>query len=149
MTRHRLDPTPETTRDVFSRDHAAVLTVDPGDTVTVRSLDASGYLARQTCPGEVQPRMFAEAVISLAPGRPLGTIHAEAPGGRMTFGFDADLNVAMGDALDAMVTWLQVLSGLGKAAAPSTCVDMRITQVANQTWGVHAVLPDGLLGLPG
>src|SRR4029077_15642879 len=38
-----------------------VLTADPGDTVTVRSLDASGYLARQTFPGQVQPRMFPEA----------------------------------------------------------------------------------------
>jgi len=306
VTSHRLAPTPATTRDVFSRDHAPVLTVDPGDTVTVRSLDASGYLARQTVPGEEQPTMFAqarghcltgpievrgarpgdmlalrlvalrpgdwgwtaaggqdtpvtrrlglaegprsrllwdldadagqgrttegfsrplapflgvmgmppagpgehstippraagggnidcrelvagttlflpvtvpgallylgdghaaqgdgevggtaiecamttEAVIGLAPGRPLGTIHAEAPGGRITFGFDADLNVAMGDALDAMVSWLQVLTGLGRAAAlalASTCVDMRITQVANQTWGVHAVLPTGVL----
>jgi len=61
MTGHRLDPTPETTRDIFSRDHAPVLTVDPGDTVTVGSLDASGYLARQTHPGQVQPTMFAEA----------------------------------------------------------------------------------------
>ena len=32
-------------------DHAPVLTVDPGDTVTVGSLDASGYLARQSFPG--------------------------------------------------------------------------------------------------
>jgi acetamidase/formamidase len=95
--------------------------------------------------------MITEAVVSLAPGRPLGSIHAEAPGGRITFGFDADLNVAMGDALDAMVTWLQELSGLGRAAAlalASTCVDLRITQVANQTWGVHAVLPAGMPGLP-
>jgi acetamidase/formamidase len=299
MTGHRLDPTAETTRDVFSRDHAPVLTVDPGDTVTVGSLDASGYLARQTFPGQVQPTMFpearghcltgpveirgarpgdmlalrllslrpgdwgwtvagardtpvtrrlglaggppswllwdldpeagqgrteggftrplapflgvmgmppaepgehstippraacggnidcrelvagttlflpvtvpgallylgdgevggtaiecpmtTEAVVSLAPGRPLGTIHAEAPAGRITFGFDADLNVAMGDALDAMVSWMQVLSGVGKAAAlalASTCVDLRITQVANQAWGVHAVLPAGAM----
>jgi len=306
MTSHRLDPAPETTRDVFSRDHAPVLTVDPGDTVTVRSLDASGYLARQTLPGQAQPTMFpqarghcltgpievrgtrpgdmlalrllslrpgdwgwtvagardtpvtrrlglaegppswllweldpeagqgrteegftrplapflgvmgmppaepgehstippraacggnidcrelvagttlflpvtvpgallylgdghaaqgdgevggtaiecpmtTEAVVSLAPGRPLGTVHAEAPAGRITFGFDADLNVAMGDALDAMVSWMQVLSGAGKAAAlalASTCVDLRITQVANQTWGVHAVLPAGVM----
>ena len=309
MTSHRLDPAPETTRDVFSRDHAPVLTVDPGDTVTVGSLDATGHLARQRFPGEVQPQMIpearghcltgpievrgaqpgdmlalrllslrpgdwgwtvaggrdtpvtrrlgvaevppswllweldpdagqgrtaegftrrlapflgvmglppaepgehstippraacggnidcrelvagatlflpvtvpgallylgdghaaqgdgevggtaiecpmtTEAVIGLAPGRPVGSIHAEAPSGRVTFGFDVDLNVAMGDALDAMVRWLQVLSGLGKAAAlalASTCVDLRITQVANQTWGVHAVLPTGVLGLP-
>jgi acetamidase/formamidase len=270
MTSHRLDPAAGTTRDVFSRDHAPVLTVDPGDTVTVGSLDASGYLARQRFPGEDRPRMIpearghcltgpievhgaqpgellalrllalrpgdwgwtvaggrdtpvtrrlglaegppswllwdldpdaglgrtaegftrplapflgvmgvapaepgehstipprasaggnidcrelvagttlflpvtvpgallylgdghaaqgdgevggtaiecpmtTEAVIGLAPGRPLGSIHAEAPGGRVTFGFDVDLNVAMGDALDAMVSWLQVLTGL-------------------------------------
>jgi acetamidase/formamidase len=305
MTTHRLDPTPETTRDVFSRDHRPVLAIDPGDTVTVRSLDASGFLARQTYPGQDQPRLIAQArghcltgpievrgaqpggmlalsltglrpdtwgwtaaggrdtpvarrlgvaggppswllweldpdagqgragagitrtlgpflgvmgtapaepgehstipprpanggnidcrelvagstlflpvavpgallylgdghaaqgdgevggtaiecgmttaaVVGLAAGRPVATIHAETPAGRITFGFDADLNVAMGDALDAMVTWLQTLSGLDRAAAlalASTCVDMRITQVANQTWGVHAVLPGEL-----
>ena len=61
--------------------------------------------------------------------------------------FDSDLNVAMGDALDAMVTWMQSLFGLDKAPAlalASTTVDLRITQVANQVWGVHAVLPAGV-----
>jgi acetamidase/formamidase len=306
MTTHRLEPTPATTRDVFSREHPPALSIDPGDTVVVRSLDASGYLARQTFPGEEQPKMFTggrghcltgpiavrgagpgdmlalrllslrpggwgwtvaaardtpvtrrlgladgppswllweldadagkgtadggfvrglapflgvmgmapaepgehstippracgggnidcrelvagttlflpvtvpgalmylgdghaaqgdgevggtaiecpmttEAVIDLVPDRPLASIHAEAPAGRITFGFDSDLNVAMGDALDAMVRWMQVLFGLAKAAAlalASTCVDLRITQVANQTWGVHAVLPAGVL----
>lgn len=306
MTTYRLDPSAGTTRDVFSRDHPAVLTVDPGDTVLVSSLDAHGYLARQRFPGEDQPKMFpdgrghcltgpievrgaqpggmialrlralrpgdwgwtvaaardtpvtrrlglaggppswllwdldpdagtgtadtgftrplapflgvmgvapagpgehptippraasggnidckelvagatlylpvavpgalvylgdghaaqgdgeaggtaiecpmtTEAVIDLAQDRPLGTIHAEAPAGRITFGFDSDLNVAMGDALDAMISWMQVLSGLGRARAlalASTSVDLRITQVANQVWGVHAVLPPGLL----
>jgi hypothetical protein len=24
-------------------------------------------------------------------------------------------------------------------------VDLRVTQVANQTWGVHAVLPEGVI----
>ena len=86
-------------------------------------------------------------VIRLVSGRPVRGIHAEAPAGRITFGFDADLGVAMGDALDAMVGWMQVLFGLERAAAlalASTCVDLRITQVANQTWGVHAVLPGEL-----
>jgi acetamidase/formamidase len=307
MTTHQLNPTPETTADVFSRAHPPVLSVDWGDTVVVSSLDASGYLARQAFPGDAQPQMFPAArghcltgpievrgarpgdmlalhllslrpaewgwtaaavrdspvtrrlglageppawllweldpdagkatcdrgfsrglapflgvmgmppdepgehstippramgggnidckelvagstlflpvtvpgallylgdghaaqgdgevggtaiecpmttvaTIGIAPGRPLAGIHAETPAGRITFGFSADLNAAMGDALDAMVCWLQVLSGLGKAAAlalASTCVDMRITQVANETWGVHAVLPAGLPG---
>jgi acetamidase/formamidase len=306
MMTHRLDPAPETTHDTFSLDHAPVLSIDPGDTVVVRSLDASGYLTRQTFPGEQREKMFAEprghcltgpievrgaqpgdllalglrslrpgdwgwtvaaaldtpvtrrlglaegppswllweldpdtgkgrndrgisrplapflGVMGLAPGSPgehstippraecggnidckelvagatlflpvtvpgallylgdghaaqgdgevggtaiecpmtteatvdlvtgrqLARVHAKTPAGRITFGFDADLNVAMGDALDAMVTWMQPLYGMDKAAAlalASTCVDLRITQVANQTWGVHAVLPDGLL----
>jgi acetamidase/formamidase len=307
MTTHLLEPAADTTRDVFSREHPAVLAVDPGDTVLVRSLDASGYLARQTFPGEGQPKMFpaarghcltgpievrgaqpgdmlalhlvalrpgdwgwtvaaaldtpvtrrlglaggppsrllweldpdagkgtndrgftrplapflgvmglppaeygehstippravgggnidckeliagatlylpvtvpgallylgdghaaqgdgevggtaiecpmtTEAVVDLVPERPLRVIHAETPAGRITFGFDSDLNVAMGDALDAIVTWMQGLFGLGKAdalALASTTVDLRITQVANQVWGVHAVLPAGLAG---
>ncbi len=93
--------------------------------------------------------MTAEAVLDIATGRPLASVHADTPGGRVTFGFDADLNAAMGDALEAMVTWLTVLFGVGRAEAlalASTSVDMRVTQVANGTWGVHAVLPDGLLG---
>jgi acetamidase/formamidase len=96
--------------------------------------------------------MTTELVVGLARGRPVGSIHAEAPGGRVTFGFEADLNVAMGDALDAMVRWLEVLTGLDKAAAlalASTCVDLRVTQVANRTWGVHAVLPAGVAQGPG
>ena len=30
-------------------------------------------------------------------------------------------------------------------ALASTCADLRVTQVANGTWGVHALLPSGLL----
>jgi acetamidase/formamidase len=305
MTAHRLDPTPQTVHDAFSLEHEPVLRVAPGDTVVVGSLDASGHLARQTTPGEEQPRMFtrraghcltgpiavtgaapgdllAVRVISARPGdwgwtvaggrrtpvterlgvvdsttwllweldadagtatesrgfvrrlapflgviglapaepgehstipprpgtggnidcrslvagstlylpvavpdallylgdghaaqgdgevggtaiecpmttevqvdlatdRPLRTVHAETPEGRITFGFDADLNAATGDALDAMVGWLQALHGLDRATAlalASTCVDLRVTQIANGTWGVHAVLPPDAL----
>jgi acetamidase/formamidase len=306
MTSHRLDPEPSTTADVFSREHEPVLTIDPGDTVTVRSLDASGHLERQTTPGEVKPRMFpvprghcltgpiavrgaqpgdmlalrltdlrpgewgwtvaaaqdtpvtrrlglaggppawllweldadagkgtadrgftralapflgvmglappeagehstipprassggnidcrelvagatlflpvsvpgallylgdghaaqgdgevggtaiecpmtTTAVVDLATGRPLASVHAETPAGRITFGFSADLNEAMGDALDAMVVWMQGIFSLDKGTAlalASTCVDLRVTQVANKTWGVHAVLPEGVI----
>jgi len=302
----RLDPTPETTADVFSAAHAPVLTLDPGDTVLVRSLDATGYLERQDEPGQERPKLHPAGrghcltgpiavrgarpgqmlalhlrdlrpdpwgwtvaaaldtpvtrrlglaagppswllwdldadtgtgtesrglvralapflgVMGVAPGepgehstippragsggnidckelvagstfylpvavpdallylgdghaaqgdgevggtaiecamttevtvdvvadRPLPGVHAETPAGRITFGFDADLNVAMGDALDAMVVWMQQLHELDKATAlalASTCVDLRVTQVANQTWGVHAVLPTGSL----
>jgi len=43
-----------------------------------------------------------------------------------------------------MIGWMQTLYGVDKPSAlalASTTVDLRITQVANQTWGVHAVLP--------
>jgi acetamidase/formamidase len=303
---HKLDPTPETTIDVFTAERPPVLTVDSGDTLIVHSLDASGYLAPQTTPGEQQPTMFTEkrghcltgpiairdaqpgdvlavhlvsltpdpwgwtvagalkspiterlgvtgkpswllwdldpdtgrgscnggftrelrpflGVIGLAPeatgvhstipprtvgggnidckelvagstlylpvavagamlglgdghaaqgdgevggtaiecpmtttltvdlvreGRPVETIHAETPAGRVTFGFDADLNAATGDALDAMVRWMQLILDVDKSTAlalASTCVDLRVTQVANQTWGVHALLPTSVL----
>jgi acetamidase/formamidase len=91
--------------------------------------------------------MTTEAVVDLVTGRPLASIHAETPVGRITFGFDSDLNVAMGDALDAMVIWMQALFELDKATAlalASACVDLRVTQVANGVWGVHAVLPEGV-----
>ena len=54
----------------------------------------------------------------------------------------------MGDALDAMVTWMQGLFGLRRAAASmaSTTVDLRVTGQADQVWGVHAVLPAELAG---
>ena len=55
MTRHRLDPTPATTADVFSRDVRPALTVNPGDVIVLRSLNASGYLEPQTFPGEKVP----------------------------------------------------------------------------------------------
>jgi len=92
--------------------------------------------------------MTTEAVVSVARGRPLHTVHAETPAGLVTFGFSADLNEAMGDALEAMVTWMTGLYGTSRSEAlalASTCADLRVTQVVNITWGVHALLPAGLL----
>ena len=304
--RHEIAPTADTVTDVFSRDIPPVLAVEPGDTVIVGSLDASGYLARQRHPGDRQPTMFSarrghcltgpiavagaqpgmvlsvrfvsirpagwgwtvaaardnrltrrlgvaagppswllwdidtehglatsdsgytvpvapflgvvgmppaepgehstippraqgggnidcrelvagatlylpvtvpaallclgdghaaqgdgevggtaiecpmttEVVLDLLTDPPLPGIHAVTPAGRITFGFSADLDEAMADALDAMLTWMQARYGLDKAAAlalASPTVDLRITQVANEVWGVHAVLPDSAL----
>lgn len=306
MTEYRLDPTPGTTTDVFSCELEPVLSVDPGDTVVLRSLDASGHLERQRTPGETRPLMYedrrghcltgpiavrgaepgmvlavhleslrpdewgwtAAAVadtplnrrlgladadpfwllweldadkgtgtdqfghrvnlapflgvvgmpppepgehstippralgggnidcrelvagstlylpvtvpgamlcagdghaaqgdgevsgtaiecpmttrmtLDLLPTAPVPTIHAVTPAGRITFGFDADLNEASAQALDAMLGWLQTSYDLEKPAAlalASTVVDLRVTQMANQTWGVHALLPEGAL----
>lgn len=307
MTHHQLDPSPQTTAEVFCRDLPAVLTVDPGDTVLLRSLDASGNLQRQTEPGQTVPTMFSqgqghcltgpidvrgavpgdvlavrfaslrpddwgwtvagardtplnrhlglhdgppswllweidveagtaanqhgqrvriapfhgvvglawdepgehstvpprpvgggnidckelvagstlylpvsvpgahlsigdghaaqgdgevagtavecamttEIQLDLLPGRPVPGVHAETPAGLVTFGFSPDLNVAAGDALDAMLAWIEPRYGLGKAgtlALLSSVLDLRVTQVVNQTWGVHAILAPDAIG---
>lgn len=102
----------------------------------------------EACGTAIECPMTTELVVDLASDRPLRSVHAETPAGRITFGFSADLNEAMGDALDAMVTWLAELCGTSRAealAVASNCVDLRVTQVANVTWGVHALLPAGLL----
>jgi len=302
MSLHRLEPSPSTTTDVFSRDLAPVLTVDPGDTVQVRSLDAAGHTERLTAPDQEAPTMISqrrghcltgpiavrgampgdvlaiqfvsmrpddwgwtvaaardtaltrrlglhngppawlfwqidadaalatddrgrqvriapfhgvtgvawdepgehstippraagggnidcreltagsvlylpvslpgallsigdghaaqgdgevagtaiecamttELRLELAAGRPVSGVHAEAPRGRLTFGFSPDLNTAMYDALEAMLTWMGSIYGLDKAdalALASPVLDLRVTQVANDSWGVHALLP--------
>lgn len=88
--------------------------------------------------------MTTRLTVGLQPSPPLPTPHAVTPAGRITFGFDADLNEASAQALDAMLTWLTSLYGVKRATAlalASTTVDLRVTQVANQAWGVHALLP--------
>jgi acetamidase/formamidase len=102
----------------------------------------------ESCGTAIECGMTTEAVVSVAGERPLRCVHAETPAGLVTFGFSADLNEAMGDALDAMVTWMAERYGTSRAEAlalASTCVDLRVTQVVNITWGVHALLPAGLL----
>jgi len=61
--------------------------------------------------------MTTELQLELVTERPVPGVHAETPAGKITFGFSPDLNAAMGDALDAMLTWLQASYGVGKATA--------------------------------
>ncbi|GAA0934960.1 acetamidase/formamidase family protein [Pseudonocardia zijingensis] len=90
--------------------------------------------------------MTTRVTLDLVPDAPVRGPHAVTPHGRITFGFDADLNAAMAEALAAMVTWMQHLYDVDRGTATalaSSVVDLRITQVANGTWGVHAVLAHG------
>jgi len=92
--------------------------------------------------------MTTDLRLDLATGVPVPGVHAITPAARITFGFSPDLNEAMGDALDAMLTWLQASYGVDKATAlalASPVLDLRVTQVANQSWGVHALLPVGAI----
>ncbi len=87
--------------------------------------------------------MTTTVVLDVVSDRPVTTISAETPTERLTFGFDADLNEATGQALSAMLDWMQSLYGVDRGTAlalASPSVDLRITQVANGTWGVHAAL---------
>lgn len=88
--------------------------------------------------------MTTDLTLSLVTDAPLRSIHAITPAGRVTFGFSPDLNEATAQALEDMILWLQGLWSIGKSEAlamASVAVSMRVTQVANQTWGVHALLP--------
>jgi acetamidase/formamidase len=95
--------------------------------------------------------MTAELTVTLVEDVPVDAVHAVTPDARIAFGFDADLNTATGDALAAMLDWLQRLLDLDRPTAlayASVLVDLHVTQVANQTWGVHAILPDRLVPGP-
>jgi acetamidase/formamidase len=66
----------------------------------------------------------------------------------LTMGFGQQLNDAAVMALEGMFTLmgkLHDLSRLDAIALASVVVDLRITQIANQVLGVHAVLPDGAM----
>jgi acetamidase/formamidase len=80
MTFHRLEPAPDAAVDAFSAGHRPALTIDPGDTVEVRSLDAAGYLKRHRHRGDTgQPRMFPGPMAGHCLNRPIA-VRGAAPG---------------------------------------------------------------------
>jgi len=92
----------------------------------------------------VECGMTTTMMLTLLDAAPVDGIHADTPAGRITFGFDADLNAATTTALDRMVDWIAGTYDITRAEAlgmASVAVSMRVTQVANRTWGVHALLP--------
>ncbi|HWF79444.1 MAG TPA: acetamidase/formamidase family protein [Streptosporangiaceae bacterium] len=97
----------------------------------------------------VECGMTTELQLDIVTGGPVRGVHAETPAGWITFGFSPDLNTAMYDALEAMLAWMGPVYGLPKAetlALASPVLDLRVTQVANESWGVHALLPAGAIG---
>lgn len=96
----------------------------------------------------IETGMTTRLTLHLLDDAPIPTIHADTPAGQITFGFNTDLNLAMADALAAMVSWMASSYGLDHSTAltlASPTVSLRITQVANETWGVHALLPAGAI----
>ena len=79
----------------------------------------------------------------LHPDTNIPTPRAWTPTCWLTFGFDESLNIASQIALDAMLDLMVEKRGVTHAdavALASVVVDLRITQIANKTFGVHAVL---------
>lgn len=86
--------------------------------------------------------METEVELHLHTDRPLQTPRAETPAGRLTLGLGSNLDEATTAALDAMVDWICELHPMprGRALAfASLAVDLRITQIVNQTVGVRAL----------
>jgi acetamidase/formamidase len=80
---------------------------------------------------------------------PLKAPRARTADAWITFGFDPDLNRATTLALSNMLDLLQEQRGLPRQEAlalASVAVDLRVTQIVNQSQGVHAVLPHTALG---
>jgi acetamidase/formamidase len=90
------------------------------------------------------PMEHVELTFHLHPDLHITTPRAETAVGWLTFGFDENLNIAASIALDAMIGLMaekyKVTRADAKALA-SLVVDLRITQIANKVFGVHAVLP--------
>jgi acetamidase/formamidase len=86
----------------------------------------------------------AKLTFHLHPNMHITTPRAWTSIGWLTFGFDESLNIAARTAIDAMLDLMAEQYGLTHAdalALASVVVDLRITQIANKVFGVHAVLP--------
>ena len=97
----------------------------------------------EVCGTAVECGTTTDLTVSVVAVPALPSVHATTPTERITFGFDADLNAATDAALGDMVTWVAAELDLDRSttfALLSACVDLRVTQVANETWGVHAAL---------
>lgn len=85
-----------------------------------------------------------ELKVELLKGAALKNPEAHTPAGYITFGFSTDLGEATLVAVEAMIDHLVAELDLDRHAATalaSIAVDLRVTQIVNQTLGVHALLP--------
>jgi acetamidase/formamidase len=102
------------------------------------------------CDGEVsgtaiETPVSAQVTLELRDDLPLEWPAARIDGAWLTFGFDEHLGRAARIAVDGMLALLEREHGLtgGEALAlASVVVDLRVTQVVNESLGVHAVLRD-------
>jgi acetamidase/formamidase len=75
---------------------------------------------------------------------PIAAPEAITPAGYLTMGIGATLDIATTMAVNAMLDHMERTYRLGRSEAlalASLVVNLRVTQIVNQTVGVHAVLP--------
>lgn len=89
------------------------------------------------------PMEDAQLTFHLHPNLTIPTPRAWTPTCWLTLGFDESLNIAARTALDAMLDLMVEQRGVTRPdalALASVVVDLRVTQIANKVFGVHAVL---------
>jgi acetamidase/formamidase len=87
----------------------------------------------------------AQLTLDVRDDLPLEWPIARVEGAWFTFGFDEHLGRAARIAVDGMLDLMEREHGLARddaLALASVAVDLRVTQVVNETLGVHAVLRD-------
>ncbi|HEV7640840.1 MAG TPA: acetamidase/formamidase family protein [Gaiellaceae bacterium] len=87
----------------------------------------------------------AQVTLEVRDDPPSDWPYARIPGAWLTFGFDEHLGRAAKIAVDSMVGLMGRKHGLSAddaLALASVVVDLRVTQVVNESVGVHAVLRD-------
>ncbi len=90
------------------------------------------------------PMARVELTLTLHKGSAPALPYAHTPAGLLTMGFGRALDDAMYDALGGLVDRLASALGVSRNVALSLIslkADLRITQIVNETKGVHAILP--------
>jgi acetamidase/formamidase len=94
------------------------------------------------------PMDRVDLTFDLRDDMPITTPVAHTPAGWLTMGLAATIDDATFIALNAMFALLGRLYGVSRpdaVALASVAVDLRVTQIVNQTVGVHAVLAPGAI----
>jgi acetamidase/formamidase len=97
------------------------------------------------------PMDFVELTLRVHDDLTLALPRARTPSAWITFGFDADVDRAIGQAVSGMLDLMGERLGVTRTEAlalASVAVDVRVTQVANGVRGAHAVLGHGAIHVP-
>jgi acetamidase/formamidase len=96
------------------------------------------------------PMAEVELTVRVRRDRDLDGPQAMTPAGYVVLGIGPDLDEATEMAVEGALSYLRAKLGLGRSAAvavASLVVNLRITQIANGTVGVHALIPREALAM--